>query len=339
MTAELPAAALVPSIGAATSPAWAPRLATALDDAALAARLARRGRSAERRGFVIEPARPRSRRLVRTHRRPSRSLAGLTTSPQRSCVTPNAPYLVGSAAIAARARRPAAPASRHLRRIPQPCRDDPFWEQPVALERIGDAPTDFGYTGYLVDPQTVLTCWHWAGTISSRAQVAVFGYARRDAASDPLELPVSQVLPVAARPASDPGAAPRVAGGAAHPAAVRHATGCCCGWNTTRHALGALARGARAAARRSCRLHAGACGLPLKLADHAPRARGRGRQLPQRSRHLHRQFRLAGVRRRQPRAGRHGARGPEGRATSNPSRRAAVTSRARSGATSSASSA
>ena len=273
MTVELPAAALRAEHWRRHVAGLArhPRLAT-LDDAALAARLA----AAPADGTSAADSSSNPPGLARVawfgptddRRDPwlaNDVAAAVLRHAERTC------YLVGSAAIAARRAGRLRLHHATYGEYHSLCRDDPFWEQPVALERIGDAPTDFGYTGYLVDPQTVLTCWHGWDHFSSRAQVAVFGYARRDAASDPLELPVSQVLPVAARPASDPGAAPRVAGGAAHPRG-----GSPRDWVLLRlehpvtH-LGALAPPALALPRagRAVYTLGYPCGLPLKLADHA----------------------------------------------------------------------
>lgn len=180
-------------------------------------------------------------------------------------------YLVGAAAIATRRAGRLRLHHATYGEYHSLCRDDPFWDQPVALERLDGVPTDFGYTGYLVDAQTVLTCWHGWEHFSSRAQVAVFGYARRDAQADPLELPVSQVLPVAARPVSDPGAAPVAADSAARPRG-----GSPRDWVLLRlehpvtH-LGALEPPALALPRtgRAVYTLGHPCGLPLKLADRA----------------------------------------------------------------------
>ncbi len=180
-------------------------------------------------------------------------------------------YLIGTAAIATRSAGRLRLHHATYGEYHSLCRDDPFWDQPVALERLDGAPTDFGYTGYLLDAQTVLTCWHGWEHFSARAQVAVFGYARRDAHGDPLERPVAHVLPVAAQPASDPGPAATGTSGIATPRG-----GSARDWVLLRlehpvtH-LGALAPPPLALPRagRAVYTLGHPCGLPLKLADGA----------------------------------------------------------------------
>ena len=113
-------------------------------------------------------------------------------------------YLIGVSAIASRR---AGRVQLHYDAngtVNSLCADERFREQPVVLERQGGVPGDFGYTGYLVGPDTVLTCWHGWAYFSGRAQVAIFGYALRPDGSDPVELPASQVLPIAALPVNRP---------------------------------------------------------------------------------------------------------------------------------------
>lgn len=113
-------------------------------------------------------------------------------------------YLVGGGAIARRRARRV-----QLHHVPYGdyhglCRDDPFWCQPAVIERSGGAVTGFGYTGYLLDAHTVLTCWHGWEHFGARALVAVFGHHATSDCESPRELPAAQVLPVAARPARVP---------------------------------------------------------------------------------------------------------------------------------------
>lgn len=113
-------------------------------------------------------------------------------------------YLIGAAAIAS--RRAGRVRLHHGRygTANSLCADEPFHEQPVVIERHGAVPGDFGYTGYLVGPDTVLTCWHGWEYFSGRAQVAIFGYSLGADGADGTELPVSQLRSVAAYPAAKP---------------------------------------------------------------------------------------------------------------------------------------
>ncbi len=113
-------------------------------------------------------------------------------------------YLIGAAAIASR-RAGRVRLHRDLYgNANSLCADEPFREQPVVIERQGAVPGDFGYTGYLLGPDTVLTCWHGWDYFSGRAQVAIFGYALAPDGAAVTELPVSQLRSVAAYPAVKP---------------------------------------------------------------------------------------------------------------------------------------
>ena len=198
-----------PSAGAASTAAlraehWRRRVAglaphpwfADLDDATLAARLG-----------IAAPAAPTLERIAwfgpKDDRRDPGLASGLPPAllqhARRTC------YLVGTAAIATRRARRVR--LHHVRYGDYNglCPDDPFWCQPVVVEKHDDVPAGFGYSGYLVDAWHVLTCWHGWDHFSSRAQVAVFGHVAGAGCAAPPELPVAQVLPVAARPASDPG--------------------------------------------------------------------------------------------------------------------------------------
>lgn len=121
-------------------------------------------------------------------------------------------YLVGSAAIAT--RRAGRVRLNHVNHGDANglCEGERFREQPTVIERPDGHAGDFGYSGYLLDASTVLTCWHGWEQFAARSQFALFGYALRGGA-DPLELPVSQLRAVVPQPAS----APPVAAVAARP--------------------------------------------------------------------------------------------------------------------------
>ncbi len=172
-------------------------------------------------------------------------------------------YLIGAAAIASRRARRLRLHRDTYGPYNSLCPDEPFWQQPVAIERSAGGPGDFGYTGYLISPDTVLTCWHGWEYFSSRAQVAVLGYAVQPADGDPTELPSAQVLPVAAYPAAmsvsgevqGSGRGDWVLLQLEHP--VTH--------------LGSLPAPLIGSPRAGCTVYTlgHPCGLPLKLADSA----------------------------------------------------------------------
>lgn len=116
-------------------------------------------------------------------------------------------YLIGATAIASRRAGRVRLHHDAYGTANSLCADELFREQPVVVERQGAVPGDFGYTGYLVGPDTVLTCWHGWEYFSGRAQVAIFGYALHPEGGDGTERPTSQVLSVAAYPADKPPAA------------------------------------------------------------------------------------------------------------------------------------
>jgi Trypsin-like peptidase domain len=113
-------------------------------------------------------------------------------------------YLIGATAIASRRTGRVRLHHEGYGSANSLCADEPFREQPVVVERQGAIPGDFGYTGYLVGPDRVLTCWHGWEYFSGRAQLAIFGYALHPGGAAATELPASQVLAVAAYPADRP---------------------------------------------------------------------------------------------------------------------------------------
>jgi V8-like Glu-specific endopeptidase len=92
------------------------------------------------------------------------------------------------------------------------CRDEPFWDQPAVMERRLERLGDFGYTGYLLGPDTVLTCWHGWEQMAHEPQFAVFGYALRPDGASPLDRPADCVYEISpyplARPPGDDDASP-----------------------------------------------------------------------------------------------------------------------------------
>jgi hypothetical protein len=84
------------------------------------------------------------------------------------------------------------------------CPDQRWWRQPVVLERSGEAFGSFGYTGYLVAPDLVLTCWHGWDHFQHARQVAVFDYAIGPGNDVPVELSAESVIEVAPAPVWGP---------------------------------------------------------------------------------------------------------------------------------------
>lgn len=170
-------------------------------------------------------------------------------------------YLVGSAAIAMRRAGRVRLHHETYGAANGLCADQAFREQPVVIERPEGHAGDFGYSGYLLDASTVLTCWHGWEHFAARAQLAILGYALRATGTDPLELPAAQVHAVVPQPASSTPARPVDAAPRGDWVLLRLE-------HPVTH-LGALAP-ARVAAPRAGRAvytlgHPG--GLPLKLTD------------------------------------------------------------------------
>jgi hypothetical protein len=78
------------------------------------------------------------------------------------------------------------------------------WRRALVIEQQGAVPRDFDYTGYLLGPDTVLTCWHGSEYFSGRAQVAIFSHALAQDGAAVTDLPVSQLRSVAAYRAVKP---------------------------------------------------------------------------------------------------------------------------------------
>ncbi len=120
-------------------------------------------------------------------------------------------YLIGVSAIASRRSFVVRLHHERFGAWNSLCSDERFSEQPIVIEKGSASSGGFGYSGYLVGPDTVLTCWHGWEYFSSRAQIAVFGYAVRPEVADPLEFSSRMVQPVAQIPMSRPD--PRVQAG------------------------------------------------------------------------------------------------------------------------------
>lgn len=80
------------------------------------------------------------------------------------------------------------------------CRTEPFWEQPTVMERRAESYDAFGYTGYLLAPHALLTCWHGWEHMAYEPQFAVFDYAIEPGRADPTRLPADRVRAIAPYP-------------------------------------------------------------------------------------------------------------------------------------------
>jgi hypothetical protein len=76
------------------------------------------------------------------------------------------------------------------------CPDEPFWCQPSVVERQGEYVGAFGYSGYLLSPRHILTCWHGWEHFSHDKQVAIFGYQAGSPCDNPTLLPARWVYPL-----------------------------------------------------------------------------------------------------------------------------------------------
>ena len=109
---------------------------------------------------------------------------------QRTC------YLIGAAAIASRSRDRVRLHYANYASYNSLCPSESFVDQPVVVERNNEAYGDYGYTGYLIGPDAVLTCWHGWRDFSYEPQVAIFGYAISPSNNNPIELPAEDVVPI-----------------------------------------------------------------------------------------------------------------------------------------------
>ncbi|MCS6947504.1 MAG: serine protease [Steroidobacteraceae bacterium] len=84
------------------------------------------------------------------------------------------------------------------------CEDEPFWCQPTVVERHGEHYGSFGYSGLLIGPRHVLTCWHGWTHFFADAQLAIFDYYARSPCDNPTTLPASRIYRVRPYPSSVP---------------------------------------------------------------------------------------------------------------------------------------
>jgi len=113
-------------------------------------------------------------------------------------------YLIGAAAATVTADRRVRLHHQLNGNFNALCSDQRWWHQPVVLERSGEAFGSFGYTGYLVAPDLVLTCWHGWDHFQNAPQVAIFDYATQPASDEPFALTADSVVEVASTPVFGP---------------------------------------------------------------------------------------------------------------------------------------
>jgi hypothetical protein len=113
-------------------------------------------------------------------------------------------HLVGAGALATTANGGTRLNSQPYGSFNALCETEPFWDQPTVLERRVEAWEAFGYSGYLLGPRAVLTCWHGWEQAASEPQFAVFDYALRGDGKAPTDLPPGRVYPVSPYPLARP---------------------------------------------------------------------------------------------------------------------------------------
>lgn len=105
-------------------------------------------------------------------------------------------YLIGASAVGRVAEGRAQLHYLHYGTANSLCPGEPFWCQPSVVERRGEYVGAFGYSGYLLSPRHILTCWHGWEHFSHDGQVAIFGYEARSPCDNPTVLPEHCVYPL-----------------------------------------------------------------------------------------------------------------------------------------------
>ena len=123
---------------------------------------------------------------------------GVYAHARRTC------YLIGAAAIASQNAQRVRLHHANYGTYNSLCTDEPFTHQPVVVERNAESYGDYGYTGYLIEPDQVLTCWHGWKDFSYEPQIAIFGYAATSGSEYTTELRSENVVPVHLYPAKRP---------------------------------------------------------------------------------------------------------------------------------------
>ena len=120
--------------------------------------------------------------------------AALLAHARRSC------YLIGAGAVANRRRGRIRLQHQAYGGFHALCPSEPFWCQPTVIERRGEAFGFHGYSGFLIAPDAILTCWHGWEHFNAEPQLAIFDYVARSPCDQPVELPEDSIVAVRADP-------------------------------------------------------------------------------------------------------------------------------------------
>jgi hypothetical protein len=126
-------------------------------------------------------------------------------------------YLIGDAAVATRSASQLRLHHQANGNFNGLCPRQPWWCQPVVIERSGEAFGSFGYSGYLLAPDLVLTCWHGWEHFQHARQLAIFDYLARHGCDVPVQLRLQSAaaiepVPVLGADGGGVGDAPQCAG-------------------------------------------------------------------------------------------------------------------------------